>query len=67
MIDDANLCSPSVLDRLNSLLEPNGTLTVTERGVINGNIEEIRPHPSFRFVFLYIIQFYLKSNMQYSI
>ena len=31
LIDNVNLCSPSVLDRLNSLLEPNGSLLVTER------------------------------------
>ena len=43
-----NLCSPSVLDRLNGLLEPNGTLLVAERGVIDGQVIEIVPHPENR-------------------
>ncbi|CAG8763958.1 4994_t:CDS:1, partial [Acaulospora colombiana] len=33
LIDNANLCSPSVLDRLNPLLEPNGFLMVNEKGM----------------------------------
>ena len=37
-----------MLDRLNALLEPKGVLHVTERGVIDGEIPTIRPHPDFR-------------------
>ncbi|GIY66112.1 midasin [Caerostris extrusa] len=48
LIDDANFCSPSVLDRLNSLLEPGGVLTITEQGVVQGDLRTIRPHPDFR-------------------
>lgn len=48
MIDGANLCNASVLDRLNALLEPNGVLAVTERGVIDGNIPHVKAHPDFR-------------------
>lgn len=48
MIDNANLCSASVLDRINSLLEPNGFLIINERGSINNDIPIIRPHPEFR-------------------
>ena len=50
LIDDANFCSPSVLDRLNALLEPHGVLSVTERGLIDGKIVEIKPHPNFRLI-----------------
>ncbi|KAL0960750.1 hypothetical protein HGRIS_005773 [Hohenbuehelia grisea] len=48
LIDGANLCNPSVLDRLNSLCEPNGVLTLSERGHVNGLVQTIRPHPTFR-------------------
>ncbi len=48
MLDNANLCSASVLDRLNSLFEPNGCLVISERGVVDGKVPVIRPHPNFR-------------------
>eukprot|EP00736_Rhodelphis_marinus_P003990 Rmarinus@m.5335 len=48
VLDNANLCPPAVLDRLNPLLEPNGTLSLPERGLLNGEVETIRPHPNFR-------------------
>ncbi|EKM51610.1 uncharacterized protein PHACADRAFT_261855 [Phanerochaete carnosa HHB-10118-sp] len=48
LVDGANLCSPSVLDRLNSLCEIRGQLTLNERGAINGEVESITPHPNFR-------------------
>ncbi|XP_064196020.1 midasin isoform X1 [Anguilla rostrata] len=48
LMDNANFCSPSVLDRLNALLEPGGTLTIGERGVIDGTTPNITPHPNFR-------------------
>ncbi|CEH12502.1 AAA ATPase containing von Willebrand factor type A (vWA) domain [Ceraceosorus bombacis] len=48
LIDDANLCSASVLDRLNSLFEQGGSLILSERGVIDGEIQVVRAHPSFR-------------------
>ena len=48
LIDNANLSNPSVLDRLNSLMEPNGTLMVNERGLVDGEVKIIRPHPNFR-------------------
>lgn len=50
LIDDANLCSPSVLDRLNSLFESNGSLVLSERGMINNQIQTIKPHPNFRLI-----------------
>ncbi|XP_046422100.1 midasin [Neodiprion fabricii] len=49
LIDQINLCSPAVLDRLNGLLEPNGVLTIGERGVDEeGNVIVIKPHNNFR-------------------
>jgi midasin len=48
ILDNANLCSPSVLDRLNSLLEPNGVLIVNERNNADGSPRIITPHPQFR-------------------
>ena len=46
--------SPSVLDRLNPLLEPKGVLTIDERGVVEGNVTAVVPHPNFRSVCLSI-------------
>ncbi|KIW15707.1 hypothetical protein PV08_05757 [Exophiala spinifera] len=47
VLDNANLCNPSVLDRLNSLLEPNGVLAVSEHHNA-GTARVIKPHPNFR-------------------
>ncbi|KAG6904358.1 hypothetical protein DXG01_010684, partial [Tephrocybe rancida] len=48
LMDGANLCNPSVLDRLNSLCEHDGVLTLSERGYVDGRVEVLRPHPNFR-------------------
>ncbi|KAI9307575.1 P-loop containing nucleoside triphosphate hydrolase protein [Cunninghamella echinulata] len=48
LIDNANLCNPSVLDRLNPLFENNGVLMVNERGLVDGAVKVIKPHPNFR-------------------
>lgn len=48
LLDGANLCNPSVLDRLNSLCEPGGVLTLSERGHVDGDLLTIKPHPNFR-------------------
>ncbi|KAL9603891.1 MAG: hypothetical protein Q9219_000829 [cf. Caloplaca sp. 3 TL-2023] len=48
MLDNANLCSPSVLDRLNSLLEPNGVLHINEHRSEDGSARVVKPHPDFR-------------------
>lgn len=50
LIDDVNLCSSSVLDRLNGLLEPRGTLVMTEQGVVGDAIPVITPHEDFRLI-----------------
>lgn len=48
VLGNANLCSSSVLDRLNSLLEPNGALVVNEHHTQDGSAKVIRPHQNFR-------------------
>ncbi|KAL0473808.1 midasin [Neurospora intermedia] len=49
VLDNANLCSASVLDRLNSLLErPNGSLSINEHSGPGGEPRILTPHPDFR-------------------
>ena len=48
ILDNANLCNLSVLDRLNSVLEPNGVLTINERRSPDGSPQVLKPHPNFR-------------------
>lgn len=48
ILDNANLCSPSVLDRLNSLLETDGSLLINECSQENGEPRVLIPHPNFR-------------------
>ncbi|KAH6470467.1 midasin [Parastagonospora nodorum] len=48
VLDNANLCSSAVLDRLNSLLEPHGYLSINEHATADGEARIVRPHPNFR-------------------
>ncbi|XP_064402600.1 midasin-like isoform X2 [Halichondria panicea] len=48
LISHANFCSPSVLDRLNALLEPGGVLCLDEKGMIGDSEPLIQPHSDFR-------------------
>lgn len=49
VLDNANLCNASVLDRLNSLLErPDGFLSINEHSGPDGEPRIIKPHPDFR-------------------
>lgn len=49
LLDQVNLCSPAILDRLNGLLEPNGALTIGEKGVDEqGNVFTVKAHKNFR-------------------
>lgn len=48
VLDNANLCSPAILDRLNSLLEPNGFLSINENRNLDGSAQVVKPHPHFR-------------------
>jgi midasin len=47
ILENVNTCSLSVLDRLNSLLEPNGQLILNEGG---GQGSVIKPHENFRLI-----------------
>ena len=53
VLDTANACSASVLDRLNSLMEDGGRLVVSERGVLGGDIVTVKRHPNFRVFIIY--------------
>lgn len=46
----ASLSSPSVLDRLNPLLEPNGVLSIDGRGIVGDSVPTVTPHPNFRYI-----------------
>ncbi|KAM5362516.1 hypothetical protein ACJZ2D_012506 [Fusarium nematophilum] len=48
VLDNANMCNASVLDRLNSLLEPNGFLSINEHCGPGGEPRIVKPHPDFR-------------------
>ena len=48
LLDNANLCNPTVLDRLNALLEPGGQLMLNEAGSSSGQARVVAPHPNFR-------------------
>ncbi|XP_040935632.1 midasin isoform X2 [Gossypium hirsutum] len=48
VLENANLCNPTVLDRINSLVEPDGTITVNECGFVDGKPVVLRPHSNFR-------------------
>ncbi|ORX92053.1 hypothetical protein BCR34DRAFT_608897 [Clohesyomyces aquaticus] len=48
VLDNANLCSSAVLDRLNSLLEPGGYLSINEHSTADGEARDVRPHKNFR-------------------
>lgn len=52
VLDNANLCSASVLDRLNGLLEPEGHLVVSEQHSTNGRPRVVYPHPDFRIILI---------------
>ncbi|PNS16126.1 Midasin [Sphaceloma murrayae] len=50
ILDNANLCSPAALDRLNSLLEPDGKLVINEHTTADGHARVVLPHPDFRII-----------------
>ena len=53
ILDNANCCNASVLDRLNCLLEDGGKLVLSERGVLGENVITVPRHPGFRVFMLY--------------
>ncbi|KAL3632042.1 hypothetical protein CASFOL_025026 [Castilleja foliolosa] len=48
VLENANLCNPTVLDRINSLVEQSGSITINECGTVEGNPVVVHPHPKFR-------------------
>lgn len=42
LAENVNFCAPSVLDRLNSLLEKNGSLSITEQGWYRDGISFVK-------------------------
>ncbi|XP_049392138.1 midasin isoform X1 [Solanum stenotomum] len=48
VLDNANLCNPTVLDRINSLVEQSGSITINECGTVEGKPVILHPHPKFR-------------------
>ena len=48
LVDELSLAEDSVLERLNSVLEPGRTITIPEKGGID--VEELVAHPDFRFI-----------------
>ena len=50
LLDNVNLCSPTVLDRLNPLLEPGGDLLIPEAGSVRGAPRRAVPSPGFRLL-----------------
>jgi midasin len=54
LLDNANLVNPTVLDRLNGLLEPGGVLQLDEAGGSGGSGGRVVvPHPGFRLLLAY--------------
>lgn len=41
-------CLTQVLDRINSLVEPSGSITINECGIVDGKPMVLHPHPNFR-------------------
>jgi midasin len=53
MIENSNICNPSILDRLNGLLEEdNRELSINESGLLNDELRVIKAHPNFRIFFI---------------
>ena len=53
ILRDANLCNPSVLDRLNPLFEPGGFISLNECGSTDEGARSVVPHPEFRMFITY--------------
>lgn len=48
-LEHVNLCSSAILDRLNPMFEPNGSLLLSEKGVTNANEPDVvHKHSQFR-------------------
>ena len=55
VFENANLCNPSILDRLNPLLEEgNQTIVINEQGLdeSSGSLRVVKAHQDFRSIFV---------------
>ena len=54
IFENANLCNPSILDRLNPLLEEGNTsICINEQGLVEGEkLRDIKAHQEFRSIFV---------------
>ena len=55
VFENANICNPSILDRLNPLLEEgNQTMVINEQGLddASGGLRVIKAHADFRSIFI---------------
>ena len=53
VLENANLCNPSVLDRLNGLFEEgSSSLSINEQGLVQGKLREAKKHQNFRSIFV---------------
>ncbi|KAG7014001.1 Midasin [Cucurbita argyrosperma subsp. argyrosperma] len=48
ILKNANSCNPTVLDRINSLVESCGSITINECGTVDGEPVVLYPHANFR-------------------
>ena len=55
-----------MLDRLNPLLEPAGVLSMDERGIVDGTVPVLKPHPHFRWVFVRVCVCVIKGSLCFS-
>ncbi|WAQ91610.1 hypothetical protein PtA15_14A494 [Puccinia triticina] len=53
LVENSNLCSASVLDRLNPSFEGAGILQLAEKGMTQGGIDTVIPHSDFRVIFAF--------------
>ncbi|WAQ89034.1 hypothetical protein PtA15_10A457 [Puccinia triticina] len=53
LVENSNLCSASVLDRLNPLFEGAGILQLAEKGMTRCGIDTVIPHTDFRIIFAF--------------
>ena len=53
VFENANLCNPSILDRLNGLIEEGSQhLTINEQGLVGDEMREVLKHENFRAIFV---------------
>ena len=68
LFENCNYCNPSILDRLNPLLEEgNQTLSINEQGLVDGErLREVKADAGFRAVFMMSEQSYMDRGKDVS-